>query len=182
VFVVKKCNKCGRELPLTEFYKSNTSKSGFRGTCKDCDKATNKEQYWKHHERNLERVSRYNKEHREERTAYARKRRRSNVDRVREVKRNYGRVKRSELDSLKTPCVKCGETRPHVIDFHHIDPSQKQFTIVQKYRSVSESDLNSEIAKCVCLCANCHREFHYLYGVKPKNPIDELREYLGGKL
>lgn len=35
---MKKCSKCGRELPLDEnhFYKSSTIKSGFVGACKEC--------------------------------------------------------------------------------------------------------------------------------------------------
>lgn len=32
-----------------------------------------------------------------------------------------------------------------------------------------------EIKKCVVLCANCHREFHYL---QTKNPSYTLKEYL----
>ena len=32
----KKCNKCGRELPLSEFYKSSNTKDGFQRHCKDC--------------------------------------------------------------------------------------------------------------------------------------------------
>lgn len=32
----KKCTKCGRELPLTEFYKRALSPDGLRLWCKDC--------------------------------------------------------------------------------------------------------------------------------------------------
>lgn len=34
----KKCNKCGRELPLSEFYKSSNAKDGFQRHCKDCSR------------------------------------------------------------------------------------------------------------------------------------------------
>lgn len=32
----KKCNKYGRELPLSEFYKSSNTKDGLQRHCKDC--------------------------------------------------------------------------------------------------------------------------------------------------
>ena len=68
--------------------------------------------------------------------------------------------KRAIIDDLRTICEKCGETRSYVIDFHHKDKNEKEVTIGQMKRSVES--LKEEINKCVCLCANCHREFHYL--------------------
>ena len=64
-----------------------------------------------------------------------------------------------------------------MLDFHHVDPSQKEFTIIDGYRN-SDDKLIAEIEKCVCLCANCHREFHHFYGLQPDNPIEALDEYL----
>jgi hypothetical protein len=32
----KKCTKCGRELPITEFYANKTSKGGYHSYCKEC--------------------------------------------------------------------------------------------------------------------------------------------------
>ena len=63
------------------------------------------------------------------------------------------------LNSIKTPCIVCGESEPLCIDFHHLDPTEKEFTI-GKHRSRSKEWLMSEIQKCVCLCANCHRKVH----------------------
>ena len=83
------------------------------------------------------------------------------------------------LDSLKTPCVKCGEKRVYVIQFHHKDPELKCFSIGEgsKYHK-SKEDVINEVNKCVCLCANCHKEYHYLYGMKPEHPVETLEEYL----
>lgn len=58
-------------------------------------------------------------------------------------------------------CLKCGDSRHYVLEFHHKDPSQKDFSISDKARTSLES-LMSEIEKCVVLCSNCHHEFHYL--------------------
>lgn len=63
------------------------------------------------------------------------------------------------LNSLKTPCIVCGETEPICIDFHHIDSKDKDFTI-GKHRNKSKEILLQEINKCVCLCSNCHRKVH----------------------
>lgn len=77
------------------------------------------------------------------------------------------RKKKQFIESLKESCIKCGETRPYVLDFHHMDKNQKDFTIGQIKKGSLEI-LKSEIEKCVVLCSNCHREFHYLereYGI-----------------
>ena len=56
-------------------------------------------------------------------------------------------------------CQHCGEADWRCLDFHHLDRSQKKFSIgAQECRSF-KSILN-EIAKCVVLCANCHRKEH----------------------
>lgn len=71
------------------------------------------------------------------------------------------------IDSMKTPCLKCGESRIRCISFHHLDPKEKDFTIAQ-FRKTNKDVIVSEIKKCVCLCLNCHHEFHYLekkYGI-----------------
>lgn len=38
----KKCAKCGRELPVSEFYKSKVHKDGYQSYCKDCIKENNR--------------------------------------------------------------------------------------------------------------------------------------------
>ena len=35
----KKCHKCGRELPISEFYTSKSSADGLQSWCKDCQKS-----------------------------------------------------------------------------------------------------------------------------------------------
>ena len=59
-------------------------------------------------------------------------------------------------------CRACGfDTHPCALDFHHQDGSDKDAEVsklVQNGRS-RERILN-EIAKCIVLCANCHRIEH----------------------
>ncbi len=58
-------------------------------------------------------------------------------------------------------CTKCGENHPATLDFHHVikDPSNKKINklISQNAWAV----IPAELAKCVVLCANCHRIHHH---------------------
>lgn len=70
------------------------------------------------------------------------------------------RDKKAFIDDQRTPCAKCGDTRIYVLDFHHKDETTKDFTI-GRLKKGSKEVLQEEIDKCISLCANCHREFHY---------------------
>jgi hypothetical protein len=73
--------------------------------------------------------------------------------------------KHETIESLKSQCkcAKCGENRGYLLDYHHIDPSIKDSGISQMLANNRKyDDIIKEINKCVVLCANCHREFHYL--------------------
>ena len=79
--------------------------------------------------------------------------------------------------SLKSniSCEKCGDGRIYVLDFHHIDSSQKKFNIgTEAWRQRNIDEIKKEIEKCVVLCSNCHREFHFL---EKKNGI-KVRDFL----
>lgn len=104
------------------------------------------------------------------------KRRERNRENSREsARRWYSKIK-EYINQCKQPCAKCGETRQWVIQFHHVDPSTKKF-VIGSGRNSKES-IDEEIKKCVCLCSNCHDEFHYFYGHSPKEPVKSLEEYL----
>ena len=177
------CSKCGEEKPVTEFYKN-------KRVCNECEKKRKHLFYEKNKEKMLEQSRKYYQEHLEEITTYKKKWYTENHDKVaksranqREYSRRTEQKRRERLFELygeiKTPCVKCGENRLVVIEFHHIDPSQKSFTISQQ-RNIEAA--KEEAKKCVCLCANCHKEFHFLYGKQPKAPVESLEEYLGRRL
>lgn len=56
-------------------------------------------------------------------------------------------------------CQKCGyNTYQGALEFHHIDPTKKDFTIGD--RDFKLKECIEESKKCVLLCANCHREIH----------------------
>jgi hypothetical protein len=56
-------------------------------------------------------------------------------------------------------CVKCGYNRClRSLQFHHIDPTQKDFAISSSGKSWA--DILLELDKCVLVCSNCHGEIH----------------------
>ena len=56
-------------------------------------------------------------------------------------------------------CEKCGVDDFRVLDFHHVDPKKKD-TEISNMTHCSLERVKEEIAKCKCLCANCHRILH----------------------
>lgn len=73
--------------------------------------------------------------------------------------------KRTLIEWLQTyksehPCIECGESEPICIDFHHVDPAQKEVNVASLVNCGSLKKLQAEIEKCVPLCANCHRKVH----------------------
>ena len=54
-------------------------------------------------------------------------------------------------------CLICKEAEPVALDFHHLDPTKKDGTPFQQH---SVKKALEEAAKCVILCANCHRKVH----------------------
>lgn len=58
-------------------------------------------------------------------------------------------------------CENCGENHPACLDFHHIDPKEKDFAPGRINKFLSIKLLQNEIAKCRVLCANRHRKEHY---------------------
>lgn len=71
-------------------------------------------------------------------------------------------AKKQGVKNLGGKCLKCGETRPYILSFHHLDAKEKD-NVPSRYIANSQFDLFfKEIQKCGLLCNNCHGEFHYL--------------------
>jgi 5-methylcytosine-specific restriction endonuclease McrA len=59
-------------------------------------------------------------------------------------------------------CQKCGYKKlPHALEFHHRDPSKKEFSLGLPHTRSWEK-MKAEIDKCDLLCANCHREAEFM--------------------
>jgi 5-methylcytosine-specific restriction endonuclease McrA len=58
-------------------------------------------------------------------------------------------------------CEKCGYDKcVDALDFHHLDPTVKEFGLSQRGLTRSLEKLKQEADKCILVCANCHREIH----------------------
>lgn len=57
-------------------------------------------------------------------------------------------------------CMRCSESDPACLDFHHIDPKTKEY-MISGMVCASKKRILEEIAKCEVLCANCHRKLHH---------------------
>jgi len=74
------------------------------------------------------------------------------------VVRRRRRVKQILVAEAGGCCRLCGYSRcPAALEFHHLDPSTKEFSLAQRgARSIER--LRVESRKCVLLCSNCHAE------------------------
>lgn len=63
---------------------------------------------------------------------------------------------------FNSECKICGYKRNlSALEFHHINPSEKEFTLDSRHLSGRKWEtLIEESKKCILLCANCHRQHH----------------------
>jgi hypothetical protein len=66
-------------------------------------------------------------------------------------------------------CLHCGAKHPAIIDFHHVvqDPANVSINDLTKYGNYERAF--KEVEKCIPLCANCHRIFHWKQHQKNKS-------------
>jgi hypothetical protein len=80
--------------------------------------------------------------------------------------REYNSIKRTgnKLKAVKYKggkCDKCGYKKNlAALDFHHIDPNEKEENFQNIIRRSKWEDIKKELDKCVLLCRNCHSEIH----------------------
>ena len=131
----KECPHCKRLLTVDNFFYKDKAHTTLSSWCKEC----HKESVLKTRQKSLDMYR----------------------IRDREKKSKYYRDKRSKVDEYKKAgCAMCGEKELVCLDFHHIDPSTKEFNIGKQFHIRSFKDIEKEIEKCVVLCANCHRKVH----------------------
>lgn len=132
---MKVCKKCGIEKSEEYFYFRNKKENKRRSDCKVCceQKRKSKEHYEKYKdEYKARRVSRQTKLLTENRDCLM-----------------------TYLESH--PCVDCGESDPIVLDFDHLERSEKKYSISKMMRDFKWTQILVEIDKCEVRCANCHR-------------------------
>ena len=58
-------------------------------------------------------------------------------------------------------CEKCGYNKClAALEFHHLDPTQKDFGISGNGNTFKLDTMKKEADKCILVCSNCHKEIH----------------------
>jgi hypothetical protein len=128
----KICTICKQPLPLVRFARKKGGRSGRTSECKSCHKVY--------------------------RDAHYAANKQAYIDRALAVKRSN----LAWLDQYKSErgCARCPERHPGCLDFHH--EGDKEIGIAQAaLLGWSVERILKEIAKCIILCANCHRKQHF---------------------
>jgi len=86
------------------------------------------------------------------------------------------RVKQILVAEAGGRCVRCGYDRyAGALQFHHVDPAEKSFTLAERGLARSIAKARAEVAKCVLLCANCHAEIEGgIATIAPSGPADNV--------
>jgi hypothetical protein len=133
----KKCNKCERLLPETDFAFRSRALGKRLGICKLCTNASGREHY--------ERYKQYYK------------------DKARRRDASYRKEIRSKIFEYLSAhaCVDCGEGDPVVLEFDHVRGKKTTTISAMITRKSSWTTFLKEIRKCEIRCANCHRRRTY---------------------
>jgi transposase len=83
-------------------------------------------------------------------------------------------IKRKLVDEAGGKCLICRYDRcQQALEFHHLDPSSKEFDLGCKGVTRSLARSRAEARKCVLLCANCHREVEAGITAVPLNFVSD---------
>lgn len=126
----KTCYMCKKTLSV-DCFKSH-SKRGLQSHCVECQKEYRRQHYVRNRQKYLEKAAKWNKEF------------------------------RGWYQGYKTQfiCVKCGESHPACIDFHH--PNDDKYMEVSRLVSAGcKQKVLEEIEKCIPVCRNCHAKIHW---------------------
>jgi hypothetical protein len=99
---------------------------------------------------------------------YSRKHYEANKKQLIEANSKYKQKKWREWKTYKSSlcCAQCGFSHIAALDFHHEDPTTKEYDVNRLISNGQFKKAEEEIKKCIVLCANCHRIHHY----NEKNP------------
>jgi hypothetical protein len=129
---MKTCSKCCEEKPLEEFNNSTRAKDGKMSYCRAC----HKDHYRSNRVRHGENVKKVRDAHNQA---------------VREWKYEF-------LKEAGCSWPGCDVTEPIMLEFDHIESSEKEADICSMIRKGKSLDkIKAEAAKCQVLCANHHK-------------------------
>ena len=91
-----------------------------------------------------------------------------------ETKERQVEFKRKCVEYKGGKCKLCDYSRYFGgLDFHHSDPTKKDFGISSSKLTKFSERIMRELDKCVCVCCRCHREIHA--GLHPEYPAPMVK-------
>ena len=128
----KVCTKCNEERPLDCFHKNKSNPDGLSYHCKACTYLRSSEWHTKNKQKRNKQLSERSRQR-----------------------------KREAVEAFGNKCHDCGKGFPDCcFDFHHLDSDSKDLNPSAVLR-LSKERRETELEKCVLLCANCHRIRHH---------------------
>jgi len=92
------------------------------------------------------------------------------------VAKRRRKVKQQLVEEAGGSCVLCGYSRwQGALQFHHVEPSGKEFHLAHHGHSRSIARSRAEAQKCVLLCANCHAEVEGGFATLPRDRLSAFR-------
>lgn len=80
---------------------------------------------------------------------------------VESVTKRRRKLKKMAVEYKGGECSICGYSKCiNALQFHHLNPSQKSFSISATGHTRSWDKIKIELDKCILVCANCHLELH----------------------
>jgi hypothetical protein len=78
------------------------------------------------------------------------------------VMKSQRRKKIFAIEQFGGKCQVCGYDRCiNALQFHHVDPSTKEYEPTYVIMRMSWENAFKELKKCILVCSNCHAELHY---------------------
>ena len=77
------------------------------------------------------------------------------------VHKRRKKIRKMAIEYKGGQCEVCGYSHCiEALEFHHVNSNGKDFSISSKGYTRSWQKVKEELAKCMLVCANCHREIH----------------------
>lgn len=160
---MKTCSKCKKDFDLSEFYVNRSFRDGLNNWCKNCSRIDSKERYRKKHPG----YKQYKLDSKEIKISKKKQQAlnwyHKNKHRFKNKNETRNRLKKWYCEyKSNLCCIKCGESHPACLCFHHRDKEDKHDTIANLVANTKNKDyILYEISKCDVLCHNCHAKIHW---------------------